>query len=182
MPPKSSFLSLGSGLPVTDEQNAQLFNAALQKIELEKTLIQHQPSVFTSKMENGRLLAEEEAKLKRGLLREDSQARIKEMGTTPASLSGGGNKENDADEDKIPQEVRVHSVRFAGLPQEGNVRTFNGKFKPVNLYKLRHLKGHSRFCLNTKEQLYYKNVTQRNVSFLCVGVSIGLLVFLYLSL
>lgn len=69
---------------VTDEQNAQLFNASLQTVELGNQSIQDQANAFTAKMESDRLLAEEEAKLKRDLLREESQARLKAMDTTLA--------------------------------------------------------------------------------------------------
>ena len=95
-------------------------------------------------MDSNRLLAEEEAKLKRELMREESQARIKALSTIPASLlgsSGGGSKEDSTDKGEIPEEVRTHSLRFTDLPQKEIVRIFNGKFKPVNLYKLRHMKG-----------------------------------------
>lgn len=57
MPRKSSSLSLGSGLPVTDEEIAQLFNATLQKIELGKQLIQDQANAITAKMESDRFAA-----------------------------------------------------------------------------------------------------------------------------
>ena len=69
MPPKPS---------MSEDQNTQLFSAALQKIELEKQLAQNQAK---AKMDSDWLLAEEEAKLKRELMREESQARIKALST-----------------------------------------------------------------------------------------------------
>lgn len=49
------------------------------------------------------------------------------------------------DEDDIlgetPQEVKNLSVRFAGLPQDEIVKIFRNKFKPINLARLRHMKG-----------------------------------------
>lgn len=55
-----------------------------RKVELEKQLIQDQANAVAAKMESDRLLAEEEAKVKRGLLREEFQARLKAMDITPA--------------------------------------------------------------------------------------------------
>lgn len=63
---------------MSEDQNTQLFSAALQKIELEKQLAQNQAK---AKMDSDWLLAEEEAKLKRELMREESQARIKALST-----------------------------------------------------------------------------------------------------
>lgn len=133
MPPKASASSSGSGSGPgpgsssnTEEQNTRIFNANLEKIELEKQLIQDQINVAAS-----------EAKLRSDLLREESQARINAMGT-PKPSGGGDKEDNTIDEGEIPQEVRVHSARFAGLPQDELVRIFNGKFKPVSLYKQEH--------------------------------------------
>ena len=33
------------------------------------------------------------------------------------------------------------TLRFAGLPKEEIVRIFQNKFKPINLYRLRHMRG-----------------------------------------
>lgn len=142
---------------MSEDQNTQLFSAALQKIELEKQLAQDQAK---AKMDSDWLLAEEEAKLKRELMREESQARIKALSTTQASLLGsseGGSKEDSTDKGEIPEEICTHSLRFANLPQEEIVRIFNGKFKPVNLYKLRHMKGQSYEVYYDQEKLGIKN-------------------------
>lgn len=50
---------------------------------------------------------------------------------------------DDPNSGEIPAEIKTLFVHFAGLPQEEVVKNFNGKFKPVNLFKLRHVKGQS---------------------------------------
>lgn len=42
---------------------------------------------------------------------------------------------------ELPPEVMNITFRFAGLPQEEIIRIFHNKFKPINLYRLRHLRG-----------------------------------------
>lgn len=46
---------------------------------------------------------------------------------------------------EVPQEVQ-NLVRFSGLPQEETVRIFRNKFKPINLYRLRHMRD---ICYDT---------------------------------
>lgn len=40
---------------------------------------------------------------------------------------------------EVPLEVKNITLRFAGLPQEEIVRIFQTKFKPINLYRFRHM-------------------------------------------
>lgn len=42
---------------------------------------------------------------------------------------------------EVPPEVTNISLSFAGLPQEEIVRIFHNKFKAINLYRLRHMRG-----------------------------------------
>lgn len=42
---------------------------------------------------------------------------------------------------EISPEVLTITAKFSGLPQEEIAKSYAGKFKPVNLYKLLHLKG-----------------------------------------
>lgn len=42
---------------------------------------------------------------------------------------------------EVPPEVMNITLRFAGLSQEEIVRIFHNKFKPINLYRLRHMRG-----------------------------------------
>lgn len=43
--------------------------------------------------------------------------------------------------ESYPREVQALSIRFAGLPQEEIVKIFHNKFKPINFYRLRHMRG-----------------------------------------
>ncbi len=47
---------------------------------------------------------------------------------------------------EVIQEVINIKLRFAGLPKEEIVRIFHNKFKPINFYRLRHIRG---FCFDT---------------------------------
>lgn len=42
---------------------------------------------------------------------------------------------------QVPPEVMGITFCFAGLPQEEITRIFYNKFKPINLYRLRHMRG-----------------------------------------
>lgn len=42
---------------------------------------------------------------------------------------------------QIPPEVMNITLRFAGLPREDIVRIVRHKFKPINLYWLRYIRG-----------------------------------------
>ena len=44
---------------------------------------------------------------------------------------------------EIPEEVQNLTLRFAGLPQEEIVKIFHNCFKPINLYRLRHMRDKS---------------------------------------
>lgn len=42
---------------------------------------------------------------------------------------------------QVPPEVMNVTLRFAGLPREEIVRTIPNKFKPINIYWLRYIRG-----------------------------------------
>ena len=50
-------------------------------------------------------------------------------------------KSHDTTGEVIPPEVFTVSAKFGGLPQEEIAKIYAGKFKPINLYRLRYLKG-----------------------------------------
>jgi hypothetical protein len=110
------------------DQNKKLYEIQKQKIEAELKILNVK-------------LAKEQLKLI--CLQREFDARIAAIS---ASLSisertGTKRKENDDDEsDEISSKVKVLSLRFAGLPQEEIVRIFFNKFKPINLYRLRHMR------------------------------------------
>lgn len=41
---------------------------------------------------------------------------------------------------EIPEGVQALATQFAGLPQAEIVKGFSNRFRPMNLYKLQHLK------------------------------------------
>ncbi len=48
-------------------------------------------------------------------------------------------EENDVTSE-VPTEIMSITFWFAGLPKEEIVRIFQNKFKPINLYRLRHMR------------------------------------------
>ncbi len=50
-------------------------------------------------------------------------------------------RKDDEIQDEIPLEVLDISLQFVGLPKEEIVNIFQNKFKPINLYRLRHMRG-----------------------------------------
>lgn len=91
-----------------------------------------------------------ETRFRRELMVKESEARVAAsvaaaMAAAPAAPDGAQARRPTADEDDITDEVppKVMSItlRFARLPQEEIVRIFQNKFKPINLYRLRHMRG-----------------------------------------
>jgi hypothetical protein len=128
MSPKAT--SLASTVLYIEEQNNLLFQLAL--------------ITATTKAEDDRKAAVEEKDLRNQLLKEESRARIEAMTATTITstkVSAFLNVGDDEESDEIFLEVKSHHVRFVGLSFEEIVRIFNGKFKLINLYKLRHMRG-----------------------------------------
>lgn len=57
---------------------------------------------------------------------------------------------------EIPLEVLDLSLQFVGLPQEEIVRIFHNKFKPINLYRLCHMRGLSYEAFQDEERIGIK--------------------------
>lgn len=49
--------------------------------------------------------------------------------------------EEDDDTGEIPFEARSIVHRFPSLPKEDTIRIFRNKFRPINLFRLRHVGG-----------------------------------------
>ncbi|MCJ1345948.1 hypothetical protein MMC31_004158 [Peltigera leucophlebia] len=79
------------------------------------------------------------SKLKLGCIQKESDARIA-AATVPVVKPRTSTVEDDEIIGEIPPEVSDLSLWFAGLSQEEIVRNFH-KFKPINLYRLRHMRG-----------------------------------------
>lgn len=88
-------------------------------------------------------LAIEKAELENAKLRQEikeSEARTAAISNPSHSASATGDKSEQIT-GEIPPEVLTVAAKFGGLSQDEIAKIFNGKFKPVNLYKLRHLQG-----------------------------------------
>ena len=70
----------------------------------------------------------------------ESEARVAAAGGAPP-LPRKIVMEDDNIIGEVPQEVMNITLRFAGLPQEEIVRIFHNKFKSINLYRLRQMRG-----------------------------------------
>ncbi len=66
-----------------------------------------------------------------------------------------GEKDNITNE--VPSEVMSITLRFAGLPKEEIVRIFQNKFKPINLYRLRHMRGLRFNSLQDQDRIGIEN-------------------------
>lgn len=90
-------------------------------------------------------LAIEKAELENEKLQQEikeSEAQTVAIQNPPSTQSTLGiDKSHDTTGETTPPEVLTVAAKFGGLPQEEFAKIFSGKFKPVNLYKLRYLKG-----------------------------------------
>ncbi len=117
---------------MTQEQNELLFELTRRKLEAELAAV------------------EVEARLRRELMLKETEARIAAAVTAASAAaasttSGAQARMSTAGEDHIiseaPPEVTSITLQFAGLSQKEIVRIFQNKFKPINLYHLRHIRG-----------------------------------------
>ncbi len=109
-------------MTTTPEQTDLIFELTRRKLEVEIAA------------------AEVESRLRRELMAKESEARV------VASVAAGPARrpiayEKDDITGDVPTEVMNIILRFAGLPQEEIVRIFQNQFKPINLYRLRHILG-----------------------------------------
>lgn len=121
---------------MTQEQSQLIFKLTRRKLEAELAA------------------AEVEARLRQELMVKESEARVASSvaaataatsAAPPAAPAGAQARRTIGDEDditgEVPPEVMSIILQFAGLPQEEIVRIFQNKFKPINLYRLRHMRG-----------------------------------------
>lgn len=91
-------------------------------------------------------LAIEKAELEDQKLRQEireSEARTAAIQNPPPSTQStlDANRSHDTTGEVIPSEVLTVSARFGSLPQEEIAKIYAAKFKSVDLYRLRYLKG-----------------------------------------
>ncbi len=167
--PSSSFTSLSLFLSHTPLQSNQLAsmpparrdqNANINATTPESTATIQVPWTMTPeqtdlifelthrKLEAEMAAAKVGARLKRELMVKESEARVAALGaiasaaTTATALARRliANEEDDITS-VVPNKVLSITLQFAGLPQEEIVRIFQNKFKPISLYRLRHMRG-----------------------------------------
>ena len=112
---------------MTQEQNELLFELTCRKLEAELAA------------------AEVEARLKWELMVKEFEARVAAEVAAASTTAGTQARMSTAEEDditgEVPPEVTIITLRFAGVLQEEIVRVFQNKFKPINLFRLRHMYG-----------------------------------------
>ncbi len=123
---------------MTQEQTNLIFDLTRQKLKADLAAAELDARVR-------RVAAEEEAKLRRELMVKESEARIAAAVTAAAAPVAAPQRKLLTEEDditgEIPPKVMSIILRFVGLPQEEIIRIFHNKFKPINLYRLRHMRG-----------------------------------------
>ncbi len=112
------------------------------------------------KLEAEMAAAEVEAKLKRELMVKESEARVAASvaATSTATTAAAPTRRPIADEEDhitgdVLTEVMSITLRFAGLPKEEIMMIFQNKFKPINLYRLRHIRGFRFDSLHDQDRI-----------------------------
>ncbi len=139
----------------TPDHNAQIFQLALLKAQAD--LQEAQADLQKAQAERDAILAKSQLELE--CLRKESEARV----AAPTSLANAQVpqapaprapvREDDEIQGEIPPEVLDISLQFVGFPQEEIVTIFENKFKPINLYRLRHMRGLSFKAYKDEEQI-----------------------------
>ncbi len=131
---------------MTPEQTDLIFKLTRRKLEAEMTA------------------AEVKARLRQELMVKKSETRVaasvaaaSAATTTAAPARRPMADEEDNITDEVPIEVMSITFRFAGLPKEEIVRILKNKFKPINLYCLRDMRGlrlnslHDQDCISIED-------------------------------
>lgn len=101
--------------------------------------------------------------LKLECLRRESEARVAAAtmsagNTAQAQRSTAQASKDDEDlQGEVPPEVSDIFLQFVGLPQEEIVKIFQNKFKPINFYRLRHMRGLTFEAYQEKERIGIEN-------------------------
>ncbi len=141
--------------PARRDQNANI-NASTPEstatIQVPSTMTPEQTDLIFEltrrKLKAEMAAAEVEARLTRELMVKESEARVAApvaAASAPTTAADPARRPMADEEDDITGEVHTEvksiTLRFAGLPKEEIVRIFQNKFKPINLYCLRHIHG-----------------------------------------
>lgn len=138
----------------TPDQNAQIFELALLKAQADL----HKAQANLQKAQAERDAIQAKSQLEFECLRKESEARMA-AASSAASAANQAPKPRaqpsgeDEIQGEIPPEVTDLSLQFVGLPQEEIVKIFHNKFKPINLYHLRHMRGLSFEVYQDEEKI-----------------------------
>ncbi len=116
------------------------------------------------KLEVEMAAAEVEAGLRRQLMVTESEARVAASvaAASAATTAAAPARKPMADKEhditgEVPTEVMSITLRFEGLSKEEIVMIFQNKIKPINLYRLRHMRGvrfdslHDQDCIGIED-------------------------------
>jgi hypothetical protein len=143
---------------LTPDQNHQLFEIYRRKAEQEEQEAIARAKQTKELAEKTAELVEKKAQLEMDLMRRESEARITATAAAVVASNPATNKIRSMNEEddligEIPSEVQALNVRYAGLPQDEIVKIFVNKFKPINLYRLRHMRGLQYDKLNDMDRI-----------------------------
>ncbi len=157
--------------PATRDQNANT-NASTPEltatIQVPSTMTSEQTNLIFEltyrKLEAEMAAAEIEARLRRELMVKESEARVAASVTaaSAATTAAAPTHRPMADEEdditgEASTEVMSITLQFASLTHKEIVKIFQNKFKPINLYRLRHIRGlrfdssHDQDCIGIKD-------------------------------
>lgn len=71
----------------------------------------------------------------------------------PAARAQASREEEEDIQGEIPPKVSDIAPQFVGLPQEEIVKIFQNKYKPINFYRLRHMRGLTFEAYRNKEKI-----------------------------
>ena len=139
----------------TPDQNAQIFQLALLKAQAD--LQNAQANLQKAQAERDAILAKSQLELE--CLRKESEAWVAvatslanaQVPQAPASRALV--REDDEIQGEIPLEVLDISLQLVGFPKEEIVKIFQNKFKPINVYRLRHMRGLSFKAYKDEERI-----------------------------
>lgn len=117
---------------MTQEQSNQLFEIAREAALAE---IQSEQNAAAAKLQ-----------LEQDYMKAESAARIAAFTTTSSANESVDPRrrplgEEDDDIGEIPLEARSMIHRFPSLPKEDIIRIFRNKFRTINLFRFRHMRG-----------------------------------------
>lgn len=144
--PKAFSATIQVRFTFTPDQNSQIFELALLKAHADLQKAQ----ANLQRVQAERYTIQARSQLELECLCRESEARVAAAITASSAAQAGVAKaprpkaQTGGDEDiqgEIPPKVSNLCFQFVGLSQEEIVNIFKNKFKPINLYCFRHMRG-----------------------------------------